>query len=112
MRLIVCEFGRAVIGRVISAAGHIGTLGWVVYVLRCRTGELYTGCTNDIERRIREHNSGKGGKFTRARIPVVLVYMEVTASRSRALKRENAIKAMTRAEKLLLVSHVALATTA
>ncbi len=72
---------------------------WSVYVLRCRTGELYTGCTTDIDRRVREHNSGKGARFTRGRRPVVLVYSEGVASRSEALRRENAIKSMSRKEK-------------
>ena len=87
-------------------------MGWVVYVLRCRTGELYTGSTNDVERRVREHNSGKGGKFTRSRLPVVLIYREEQGSRSEALRRENAIKAMDRRGKLLLVGQTALAKTA
>lgn len=78
-------------------------------MLRCRTGELYTGSTNDVERRLREHNSGKGGKFTRARLPVVLVYKEEQGSRSEALRRENAIKAMGRRNKLQLVAQTALA---
>jgi len=86
-------------------------LGWVVYVLRCRTGHLYTGCTTDIERRVREHNSGTGSKFTRSRLPVTLVYKEELASRSEALRRERAIKAMRASDKLLLVGHAALATT-
>lgn len=79
-------------------------MGWVVYVLRCRTGQLYTGCTTDLERRVREHNSGKGSKFTRSRLPVTLVYSEAVGSRSKALRRELAIKAMRRSEKLRLVS--------
>ena len=87
-------------------------MGWVVYVLRCRTGELYTGCTNDLARRVRQHNSGKGGKFTRSRMPVTLVYEEAAGTRSMALRRERAIKAMRRREKLRLVGHTALAATA
>ncbi len=87
-------------------------MGWLVYVLRCRTGELYTGCTTDIQRRVREHNSGTGSKFTRSRLPVTLVYREELVSRSAALRRERAIKAMKRSEKLLLVGHTALATSA
>jgi putative endonuclease len=88
------------------------TLGWVVYVLRCRTGQLYTGCTTDLERRVREHNSGTGSRFTRSRLPVAVVYVEDLGSRSEALRRERAIKAMRRGEKLLLVSHTAVATRA
>ena len=87
-------------------------MGWLVYVLRCRTGELYTGCTTDIERRVREHNSGKGSKFTRSRLTVTLVYSEETGGRSAALRRERAIKSMKRSDKLLLVRHSALATSA
>jgi putative endonuclease len=87
-------------------------LGWTVYVLRCRTGELYTGCTTDVERRVREHNSGTGGKFTRSRLPVSLVYQERVGNRSEALRRERAIKAMRRREKLALLGHSAFAATA
>ncbi len=88
------------------------TLGWVVYVLRCRTGQLYTGCTTDLERRVREHNAGVGGKFTRSRLPVAVVYTEELGSRSEALRRERAIKAMRRGDKLRLVAQVASATRA
>jgi predicted GIY-YIG superfamily endonuclease len=78
-------------------------LSWTVYVLRCRTGQLYTGCTNDLERRVREHNSGTASKFTRSRLPVTLVYREPVGSKSEALRRENAIKAMRLGQKRLLV---------
>lgn len=81
-------------------------------MLRCRTGELYTGSTTDVERRVREHNSGKGAKFTRSRLPVSLVYKEELGNRSDALRRENEIKAMDKRAKLLLVRHTALAATA
>jgi putative endonuclease len=87
-------------------------LGWTVYVLRCRAGELYTGCTTDLERRLREHSSGAGSKFTRSRLPVSVVYKEELEGRSEALRRERAIKAMRRSEKLRLVGHAALATRA
>jgi putative endonuclease len=90
----------------------LGALVWTVYVLRCKTGELYTGCTTDLERRVREHNSGAGSKFTRSRLPVDVVYTEELRGRSEALRRERAIKAMKRSEKLLLVGHAALATSA
>jgi len=89
-----------------------GALGWTVYVLRCKTGELYTGCTTDLDRRVREHNSGAGSKFTRSRLPVAVVYKEELGGRSEALRRERAIKAMRRSEKLLLVGHAASATSA
>lgn len=87
-------------------------MGWAVYVLRCRTGHLYTGCTTDVERRVREHNAGTGSKFTRSRLPVSLVYKEEAGSRSEALRRERAIKAMARGEKLRLVRHAAFAASA
>jgi putative endonuclease len=87
-------------------------LGWVVYVLRCRTGQLYTGCTTDLERRVREHNLGIGSRFTRSRLPVVLVYKEEVQTRSEALRRERTIKGMPRSEKLRLVGHAAFAATA
>jgi predicted GIY-YIG superfamily endonuclease len=87
-------------------------MGWTVYMLRCRTGELYTGCTTDLERRVREHNSGTASRFTRSRLPVTLIYREDLGSKSEALRRELAVKAMKRREKLLLVGQAALATSA
>jgi putative endonuclease len=81
----------------------VGQGGWTVYVLRCRTGELYTGCTTDMERRLREHNSGRGARFTRGRRPVTLVYREGAETRAEALRRELAIKRLSRAGKLALV---------
>lgn len=76
---------------------------WFVYILRCRTGHLYTGITTDLERRLREHNSGYGSKFTRSRRPVSLVHKERFPDRSLAAKRELRIKRMTLPEKLLLI---------
>ena len=72
---------------------------WIVYLARCSDGSLYAGITTDPERRLAEHNSGCGAAYTRARTPVVLVYQEPAANRSRALRREHAIRQMTRAEK-------------
>ena len=76
---------------------------YVVYILRCGDGTLYTGCTNDLERRLAAHSSGKGAKYTRARLPVELVYQEPAADKSQALRREAAIKALTREQKLSLI---------
>ena len=76
---------------------------WKVYVVRCKTGEFYTGCTVDLERRIKQHNRGTGSKFTSSRRPVILVYQEPSADRSAALKRENQIKRMSRLQKIRLV---------
>lgn len=74
-----------------------------VYILRCADGTLYTGCTNDLARRLRTHNAGKGAKYTRARLPVELVYAEEAADKSQALRREAAIKALPRSKKLKLI---------
>lgn len=75
-----------------------------VYVLRCGDDSLYTGYTTDLNRRVWEHNhSNKGAKYTRSRRPVVLVHSESYPSRSEAMKREYAIKQLSRADKLKLI---------
>ena len=76
---------------------------YTVYILRCGDGTLYTGCTNDLARRLKAHSAGKGAKYTRSRLPVELVYAEAAADKSQALRREAAIKALTRTEKLALI---------
>jgi putative endonuclease len=73
-----------------------------VYIAKCSDGSLYTGYTNDPEARIRRHNAGAGARYTRSRRPVSLAYVEVLSGRAEALRREVAIKRMTRKEKLLL----------
>jgi putative endonuclease len=70
-----------------------------VYIVRCRDGTFYTGWTNDLEKRLNAHNEGRGGRYTRARRPVALVYSEVLPSKNEAMSREWAIKKMTRAAK-------------
>ena len=77
---------------------------WFVYILQCADHTLYTGMTDDIERRLSVHNEGKGAKYTRGRRPVQLVYRELCSNRSEALKREYAIKCLTRDQKLALIS--------
>jgi predicted GIY-YIG superfamily endonuclease len=77
---------------------------WWVYVLRCADGTLYAGSTNDLERRVSAHNAGTGAKYTRSRGPVALAWHERAPSRSAALRREAAIKRLTRQEKLRLVA--------
>jgi len=72
-------------------------------MLRCADDTLYTGITNDLENRLAAHNRGLAAKYTRARGPVKLVWVENCNSRSEALKRELAIKKLTRAEKLALI---------
>lgn len=74
-----------------------------VYILECGDGSLYTGWTTDIEDRINTHNSGQGAKYTRSRLPVKLVYFEEVENRSAALKREAAIKKLTRDKKIKLI---------
>jgi len=76
----------------------------VVYILRCGDGTLYTGWTNDLEKRLTAHAAGKGGKYTRARLPVALVYTETCESAHEARSREWHIKRLTRAEKLRLIN--------
>lgn len=76
---------------------------WLVYILRCADGTLYTGMTDDIKHRIAAHNAGKGAKYTRGRGPVEIVYRECCESRSAALKRECAIKKLPRPQKLTLI---------
>jgi putative endonuclease len=73
-----------------------------VYLLQCADRSLYCGWTDDLERRLTTHNAGKGARYTRARLPVSLVWSEAVADRSAALKRERAIKCLTRTQKLTL----------
>jgi len=75
---------------------------WYVYIVACSDGTLYTGITNDRARRLKEHNAGSGAKYTRARLPVRLVYSEAKRGRSAASKREAKIKGLTRREKIQL----------
>lgn len=76
-----------------------------VYILTCSDGTLYTGWTNDIEKRVKAHNEGKGAKYTKARRPVTLSYTESFETKSEAMKREAAIKKLSRAEKLKLIEN-------
>jgi predicted GIY-YIG superfamily endonuclease len=76
---------------------------WFVYMLRCADGTLYTGIAKDVSRRCQQHNAGTASRYTRSRLPVELVYKERRTSRSMALKREAAIKGMSRREKLALI---------
>lgn len=73
------------------------------YILCCSDGSYYTGWTNHLEERIKVHNSGKGAKYTRSRTPVKLVYFEEFESKEEAMRREAAIKRMTRKEKNALI---------
>lgn len=77
---------------------------WFVYIVKCYDGSLYTGITKDIEKRIIDHNNKKGSKYTRSRLPVLLVYHEKYESKSDASKRELLIKQLTKTQKLILIN--------
>ncbi|MFZ5863052.1 MAG: GIY-YIG nuclease family protein [Nitrospirota bacterium] len=77
---------------------------WTLYLLRCRDRSLYTGITTDAERRLAQHQDGTASRYTRSRRPVTMVYRESCASRSDALKREVAVKALSRQAKERLIS--------
>ena len=76
---------------------------WFVYILECSDKSLYTGITNNLEKRLLTHNSGKGAKYTKTRRPVILKYYESLNSKSGALKREIAIKKLPRNQKIKLL---------
>ena len=82
----------------------MGNKTWYLYILECADGTLYTGITDDISRRLEQHNSGKGAKYTRGRGPLLLRYREECGSHGDALRREIAVKRMKREEKLRLIS--------
>ncbi|MBR3785291.1 MAG: GIY-YIG nuclease family protein [Firmicutes bacterium] len=74
------------------------------YMVRCADGTLYTGWTTDVERRVTCHNAGKGAKYTRPRLPVELVYYETFETKEEAMRREAAIKKLSKERKELLVA--------
>lgn len=74
------------------------------YIVRCADGSLYTGWTDDLEKRVAAHNAGKGAKYTRSRRPVTLVYHETFATPREAMSREWHLKQLTRAQKLALIA--------
>ena len=78
---------------------------WVLYILQCSDGTLYTGITNDLERRLSRHGEGRASRYTRSRLPVQLVYRESVKGRSQGLRREFSIKAMSRRQKKSLISN-------
>ncbi|MEQ1813720.1 MAG: GIY-YIG nuclease family protein [Candidatus Nitrotoga sp.] len=77
-------------------------MNWCCYILRCVDDTLYTGITNDLEKRLLAHNTGTAAKYTRSRCPVQLIYAEPCANKSIALKRELQIKKLSRPDKMLL----------
>ena len=76
---------------------------WYLYIVRCGDGTLYTGITTDIQRRLDAHRCGKGAKYTRGRGPLELIYQEECGAHSEALKREAAVKRLSRTEKEQLI---------
>lgn len=87
----------------------MAALSWGCYLLECADGTLYTGITNDPERRLASHNQGTAAKYTRSRLPVRLVYWEPQPDRASALRREARIKKLERAAKLALVAQAGVA---
>ncbi len=79
-------------------------MAWIIYILKCDDGSLYTGITNNITKRLIAHTNGHGAKYTKGRGPLELVYSETDVSRIAAHKRESSIKKLSRAEKLRLVA--------
>lgn len=77
--------------------------GNYIYILKCNDGSLYTGWTNDLERRVKAHNAGKGAKYTKSRRPVELVYFESFSTKQEAMRREWEIKQLSRVEKCKLI---------
>ena len=78
---------------------------WFVYMLRCRDNSIYTGITNNLEKRIGTHKSGNGSKYVRGRLPVELIYKEDFSNRSSASKREIELKKLKKKEKELLIKY-------
>jgi putative endonuclease len=77
---------------------------WIVYILECSDNSLYTGITNDLERRLKEHRTGRGAKYTKHRSPLRVGYAEYQNNKGAALTREAAIKSLARSEKLALIA--------
>lgn len=78
-------------------------MSYFLYILRCGDGSLYTGITTDVEKRLQAHQRGKGAKYTRGRGPLTVVYREFCGDKPTALRRELAVKALTREQKLALI---------
>lgn len=76
---------------------------WYVYILLCKDGSLYTGCSNNIEQRFSDHKNGKGGHYTRSHKPIKLVYQESFETQSEVLKREGQIKGWNREKKIRIL---------
>ena len=86
-----------------KAPQSAGRSCWWVYIVRCADRSLYTGVTTDVSRRVRQHNAGDASRYTRSRLPVQLAYRETTVDRGTALRREAAIKRLSRKAKEQLI---------
>jgi putative endonuclease len=80
-------------------------MAWHVYIIECSDGSLYTGITNDLDKRITAHNDGRGAKYTKSRRPVRLRYSERATDRKNASQREYTIKSLRKAEKMRLITN-------
>ncbi len=78
---------------------------WFVYIVKCQDGKLYTGISNDVEKRVAKHNKGKGCRFTRFRFPVELLYSKECGTKSAARKEELRVQGLTRTKKIELISN-------
>jgi len=92
--------------RMIQGIKKNGEKDWTVYILRCGDGSLYTGIAKDVQARLKQHSEGRGAAYTRARLPVTLLYQEKGLDRSQALIREAQIKAMPRSKKEEIISAI------
>jgi UV DNA damage endonuclease len=109
-----CWRGKAMTVEVEAKAKEVAVLklkhqlagAWFVYIVRCADGSLYTGISKDVERRLNQHNAGTASRYTRSRLPVALEYQEVQPGQSAALKRELALKALSRKAKEALIQSV------
>lgn len=79
---------------------------WYVYILKCADGSLYTGMTNDLSKRLKQHNLAKGARYTSGRLPVELLWSEATPSKGEALKREIQIKKLSRLQKEFIIKSI------
>lgn len=87
-----------------GGAYNLGVPGYYCYIVECADGTLYTGWTTDPDRRLRQHNAGRGAQYTRFRRPVRLAYLEAQPDRAAAMRRELALKALPRRRKLALMA--------
>ena len=86
-------------------------MDWKVYIVKCSDKTFYTGITNNIKLRLETHNAGNGAKYTKNRLPVILVYLEPVDDKSSALRREIEIKKLNRSQKINLINSTDLSAT-